>query len=135
MKKLKFRMWDEQYKYMNYKVMVGMWGSEEVMDDENYTACMAYISPENTPYECEPGWCHFEPYQKNIKIMQYVGLKDINGKEIYEGDIIEIEDYCFGSGLIPKGKRIMVNNIRFCASIIHGKVIGNIYENPELWIK
>ena len=37
---IEFRVWDDHYKYMNYKVIVGIYGNwEEVKDNENYTAC------------------------------------------------------------------------------------------------
>ncbi|MGL5713387.1 MAG: hypothetical protein ACRCX2_10240 [Paraclostridium sp.] len=55
MRTIKFRAWDEQFKYMNYKVVVGMWGND-VLDDKNYTACSMWIDPKNVDYKCEPHW-------------------------------------------------------------------------------
>jgi hypothetical protein len=67
---------------------------------------------------------------------QYTGLKDLDGKEIYEGDIqdygngrkiiVEFEDGCFGLRM-PNGdfERTWLRLNKF-------KVVGNIYENPEL---
>jgi len=72
------------------------------------------------------------------EIMQYTGLKDKNGKEIYEGDIVKIKyrDYL---GIIKwrdcgfyinerdYAKKDFVLNITSTEEII-----GNIYESPEL---
>ena len=63
---------------------------------------------------------------------QFTGLRDKNGVEIYEGDIVETEDYYVGNKIMVKGRKQIIDDIRFCGKLIPCKVIGNVYENPEL---
>lgn len=71
-------------------------------------------------------------------LMQYTGLKDKNGKEIYEGDIIEFE-YHNGGGFSRVKEPVTFYNGQFSVwqeSINNYnencEIIGNIFENPEL---
>jgi uncharacterized phage protein (TIGR01671 family) len=74
----------------------------------------------------------------DIILMQFTGLQDINGADIYEGDIVQSVDYypseivyseykaCFLAGdlVIADGGCYRTSN--------RWEVIGNIHENPEL---
>jgi uncharacterized phage protein (TIGR01671 family) len=71
--------------------------------------------------------------------MQYTGLKDRNGKEIYEGDILRWGnlDESTGENQIhavkwANGGWVLGDMDWLYVQADEGEVIGNIYENPEL---
>lgn len=89
------------------------------------------------------------------KVMQYTGLKDKNGKEIYEGDIVVWHDTtenvdkgwdryavvninpdlcfaCFKVGDIPMDIKFHYGNFIWKETDKYFEIIGNIYENSEL---
>ena len=82
---------------------------------------------------------------EKFELMQYTNLKDKNGKEIYEGDIVKIlklegyGEYCDQVECTGKIEcyisefRIQPLNLRLSdESIIEIEVVGNIYENKNL---
>ena len=120
MREIKFRAFynGKMYEVENWMFKVGM--NWVIVEDE---------SVEKIPAE---------------SIMQYTGLKDANGKEIYEGDIV-VEAYkgefsicltTFEKKPLKSGTyEVKWNKIGFNLGSEDGRdyeVIGNIYENPEL---
>ena len=75
-------------------------------------------------------------------LMQYTGLKDKNGKEIYEGDILKDKDgakgkiywriYGWDVSVYSKPNNFDWPAWAVPVRWIELEVIGNIYENPEL---
>ena len=81
---------------------------------------------------------------------QFIGIKDENGKEIFEGDVLRYEKYLGGNfidyltqkfvvvyqGTSFQGKPIKDNAQYTCSLILNQEekfeVIGNIWQNPEL---
>ena len=124
----KYRAWDRTRNEMNYRVMVGNCDT----DDENWTCPIIWI-------EERKKWLHFDDYGC---IMQSTGLKDKEGTEVFEGDILHHQiqtEYTFivkydkdkgrwyGDGL-SRTYRIDITK----EFLPYYKIIGNIYENPEL---
>lgn len=84
-------------------------------------------------------------YRDDVILMQSTGLVDKNGKEIFEGDVVELVDEYGDSGMskvvsqegalgmiieevfVPFATMSILSTVDYTL-----EVIGNIYENPEL---
>lgn len=127
MREIKFRLWDELAK----KVMP----VQNIYFDEEDGSFMGAESVADDVVYFE------EEFKKRCSLMQYTGLKDANGVEIYEGDIVTtsipmfrdkkltVKVYEKGGCFLLSVSNTHVNLINVASDSI--QVIGNIYENPE----
>ncbi|EDH0847344.1 hypothetical protein GCV63_09725 [Listeria monocytogenes] len=90
------------------------------------------ILESNDEYICIETWCGID----SKTIGQYTGLKDKNGKKIFEGDIgWDEHNECYGVVKFEEGKFLYVweNIVEDLWEVADGiDICGNIHENPEL---
>lgn len=144
MREIKFRAWDKKYNEMIYPNYAEGNKGFQIIDK-----CPDFIELRITPsgkiYEDHGigNWV----WRDDVILMQYIGLKDRNGKEIYEGDIIKSDPILIypsefigiSSNEVVYNEKtasfcVMIDNSLFPISIITRdiEIIGNIYKNPEL---
>ena len=127
MREIKFRAWDKVKGVMIYEdsedndFLIGLDGNVGSYDDDDGGKI----------------GLHEHWYKADVELMQFTGLKDKNGKEIYEGDIVK-------SNLIGENRLSWVNFWDGCFTVegsglaalaykIFGwEIIGNIYEHSNL---
>jgi len=138
MREKKFRVWDRNAKTMSNEpgyIQIDGYGNFSVFDDESGE------------------WQEDGKYSADLTLMQYTGLKDKKGVEIFEGDILQYEshgtwenhevifvveyenlneDQYIGAYFLKDAngyKRLICNIHR---PYEYAEIIGNIYENLEL---
>ena len=113
----KFRVWEKAFKKMHEKVNLYSLNKTGIIDHVQVSDKQAMLS-----------------IGLHVELMEFTGREDVEGKEIFEGDIIkhgesirfiEKRGSNFSATRMAKTETILLS---FCES---PKVIGNIYENNE----
>jgi len=138
--RFRFRAWDKYFRRMKYDILF-FWKENTI-----------------TVYEQEKGSTTYYLPNSHIVLEQCTGLKDKNGKLIYEGDIIfsnveyggtyfviigGVRGYCYDAVAVEEYKEYFargkdtgggLSSTAYHIITDHGpcEVVGNIHENPEL---
>ena len=129
-REIKFRVWDKELENMFYN---GKWVNNDSFVFDLLTGDL-YLK------DLEDNQVYKYHEQDRFIITEYTGLKDRNGKEIYEGDIClsEKQYKCYVEWnkdeasfyfIDPMDGKSMIDTLTAPEKV---QVIGNIYENPEL---
>ena len=129
--KPRFRAWDkhEQKMFTNDELII--WNGNVYANDSKKLTCNNL-----------KGWSIDDEY-----LMQSTGLVDKNGKEIFEGDVVQFEDcseasdflyintgiieWCQGGFHVTNRDSVLMEDL-LDGDSLDVTIIGNIYENPEL---
>ena len=145
MKEIKFRAWDKETKTMVYsdRSNENVWQVhyDFMFGDNGLRCCWEEEYEDNFGYLARS-------YRELDNIMQYTGLKDKNGEDIYEGDIVELTNigkmwvggyYKADKFIVDIKTRTWLKGEEFGYEgerLIDWEdtvVIGNIYENQEIF--
>ena len=128
---IKFRAFDEQNLVMHNDfrfIKSGEDGNDWIVFTSDKQLLTDTPHPFDNPY-----------FQQQLKVMQFTGLKDINGVEIYEGDIciwyinnLERLGEVYYHDQSFEMRSPSLGYIGWDANRGEIEVIGNIYQNPEL---
>lgn len=134
LRRIKYNFWDSEEKVMilhNSQKVILIPCIDDMGADTHYESKRKNTNPND--HSLEGNWFNDEScfdwasawlIGGRFIPLQWTGLKDSRGKEIYEGDIIKI-----GEALFP----VTYESQSFYPALMYmGEVVGNIFENPAL---
>ncbi|MMZ52774.1 YopX protein [compost metagenome] len=136
MREIKFRAWDKKK-----KVMFAVHELKFDKHDLSLDFIQGYTGYDRDGWTVEGNGIMRYANAPRYDLMQYTGLKDKNGKEIYEGDIVRISNHPFDGPIEVNRNYAVSYNSEMelcCGSWLlfrmrhYAEVIGNVFEHPEL---
>lgn len=146
MREIKFRVWDKiakmiiPWEYLTKMIEGNVipiaypMKRKVVPDNQMPSHSMKYIDRRGNPF-----------IHPEFVLMQYTGLKDMSGKEIYEGDVVFFDGFDFiyevvwsdritydSGGALCSGFYIKSSELEYNIGLDECSIVGNIYENPRL---
>jgi uncharacterized phage protein (TIGR01671 family) len=131
-REIKFRIWDAYLKRLSGPEGLGVMIRNGSID---HVSCR---ESENGYSYSEWGSAQHPLDQERYALMQFTGLKDKNGVEIYEGDILLLNGIRHNRGIYAavefdaEGRFIETDTRNTIGKLSSLRVVGNVYENPEL---
>lgn len=115
LRSIKFRAWDKKNKRMC--------AVDALYLADDFCVVVRFVNDDNEMGQATLSHGEYE-------LIQFTGLHDRNGNEVFEGDVVEVEDAFIGKHKIEVEWRDgFINSF---AILGDGEVIGNIYEHPNL---
>ena len=118
--------WAEGYLYEHEPELVGIVSENDVPEPSKWFIARTAFADWNMPRLAE--FIEVDPYT----VGQYTGLKDKNGKMIFEGDILSLRAGRPHVVRFKNGAFILEDSAIPMSFAIKFEIIGNIYDNPEL---
>ena len=129
-----FRAWDGRQMTSDFALINGNCWVEKNPKTTSYVE--VYTDGRQETYYSD--WATYR--RVDYKIMQFTGLLDIRGIDIYEGDIIRSDKNCMRAAGYEKGEVIFYEScfrvqdvaLSIIVQAFHPIIVGNIHKNPEL---